>query len=189
MFRKDFHLTHSRGLDSLVLVLIGGLIMGWLAPQVWTFQGQLPITPQSLLVVLWGVLWGWQVGTCAVLLYLVAGGLGLPVFADGASGWTHFTGSTAGFLFAFPMAALVTGWAAEEVSRMRYGASALLLLLGHAVILGLGLLWQRSIVPVEVSLADTLVRLMPAVLVKTALGTLVVVFCGRAMTGHRQVED
>ena len=111
------------------------------------------------------------------------------MFADGASGWAHFTGSTAGFLFAFPMAALVTGWAAEEVSRMRYGASALLLLLGHAIILGLGLLWQRSIVPVEVSLADTLVRLMPAVLVKTALGTLVVVFCGRAMTGHRQVED
>ena len=76
MFAKDFHLTHSRSLDSVVLVLTGGLIMGWLAPQVWTFQGQLPITPQSLLVVLWGVLWGWQVGTCAVLLYLVVGGLG-----------------------------------------------------------------------------------------------------------------
>ena len=54
-------------------------------------------------------------------------------------GWVHFTGSTAGFLFAFPIGALVAGWFAEQVTRMRYGASALLLLLGQLVIVLLGL--------------------------------------------------
>ena len=69
-----------------MLVGVGLLLMGWLAPQVWSFQGQLPITPQSLLVVLWPLLWGWRIGTASVVLYLLAGGAGLPVFADGAHG-------------------------------------------------------------------------------------------------------
>ncbi|HBS20520.1 MAG TPA: hypothetical protein DEA66_06705, partial [Flavobacteriales bacterium] len=110
---------------------------------------------------------------------------GAPVFADGASGWIHFTGSTAGFLFAFPIGALVAGWFAEQVTRMHYGASALLLLLGQLVIVLLGLTYQRGIIPVEVSLVENLLDLMPPLLVKAALGTLVVVFVGRGVTGHK----
>lgn len=163
--------------------------MGWLSPQVWRFQGNLPITPQSLLMVLWAVLWGWQVGTVTVLLYLVAGGLGAPVFAGGASGWSHFTGSTSGFLFAFPIAALVSGWLAEKVNRAKYGSSSLLLLMGQAIILVLGLTWQRGIVPQSLSWSSQFLAVLPALLVKTALGTLVVVFVGRMVTGHRSVSE
>ena len=184
MFRQHIQ-WQSTWVDSTLLVVLGLALMGWLSPQVWTFQGTLPITPQSLIVVLWGVLWGWQGGTAAVALYLVSGGLGAPVFADGASGWIHFTGSTAGFLFAFPIGALVAGWFAEQVTRMHYGASALLLLLGQLVIVLLGLTYQRGIIPVEVSLVENLLDLMPPLLVKAALGTLVVVFVGRGVTGHK----
>ena len=188
MFRKHLHL-HSPLVDASVLTALGLVLMGWLSPQVWMFQGNLPITPQSLLMVLWGVLWGWRVGTATVVLYLLAGGLGAPVFADGASGWVHFRGSTAGFLFAFPIGALVAGWLAEQPTKLRYGASALLLLLGQFVIVMLGLAWQRGIVPVEWTWAETLLQLAPAVLVKTALGTLVVVFVGRALTGHQPQDS
>jgi len=188
MFRQHLHL-HSTRVDSLLLVVLGGALMGWLSPQVWTFQGNLPITPQSLIVVLWGVLWGWQVGTASVALYLLAGGLGAKVFAGGASGWVHFTGSTAGFLLAFPMGALVAGWLAEQVTRMRYGASAMLLLLGQLVIVVLGLGYQRGIIPVEVSFFESLLDLLPPLLVKAALGTLVVVFVGRGLTGHKPASE
>lgn len=188
MFRKHIQL-HSPFLDSALLTALGLGIMGWLSPHVWMFQGNLPITPQSLLMILWGVLWGWRVGTAAVVLYLLAGALGAPVFADGASGWLHFQGSTAGFLFAFPIGALVAGWLAEQPTKLRYGASALLLLLGQLVIVILGLAWQRGIVPVEATCTETLLTLAPALLVKTALGTLVVVFVGRALTGHRPQDS
>jgi biotin transport system substrate-specific component len=188
VFRKHFH-VHSPLLDAAVLTALGLGIMGWLSPQVWMFQGNLPITPQSLLMVLWGVLWGWRVGTATVVLYLLAGGFGAPIFADGASGWIHFRGSTAGFLLAFPIGALVAGWLAEQPSQMRYGTSALTLLLGQLVIVVLGLAWQRGIVPVESTWTDTLLHLLPALLVKTALGSLVVVFVGRALTGHRNRDD
>lgn len=187
MFRRHVSF-HSPRLDSAVLVLLGVALMSWLSPQVWMFQGDLPITPQSLMVVLWGVLWGWQTGTAAVVLYLVAGGMGAPVFADGASGWVHFKGSTAGFLFAFPVGALMAGWAAEHVRRFKYGASALLMLLGQLAVVLLGLGWQRGIVPVEASWAETLTSLVPALLVKSALGALITVFVGRALTGHKVNE-
>ena len=73
---------------------------------------------------------------------------------------------------------------------MRYGASALLLLLGQGIVVALGLVWQRSIIPVDTAWTETVLNLLPAVMVKTALGSLVVVFAGRILTGHRrQGED
>ncbi|MEC8662872.1 MAG: hypothetical protein VXY03_03265, partial [Bacteroidota bacterium] len=70
MFRREVHIA-ADWVEALVLTGLGVLLLGLLAPQVWTFQGSIPITPQSLLVVLWGVLWGWQIGTASVVAYLV----------------------------------------------------------------------------------------------------------------------
>lgn len=50
---------------------------------------------------------GW--GALSVLIYLAAGGLGAPVFADGESGWRHFAGATAGYLLAFPLVSALVG--------------------------------------------------------------------------------
>lgn len=188
MFRSSIH-WQSPWLEDVLLTALGTGLLCWLSPQVWMFQGDLPITPQSLMVVLWGVLWGWKVGTLAVVLYLVAGGLGAPVFAEGASGWQHFTGSTSGFLLAFPIGALVVGWLGERIQKMRYATSALLLLLGQGIVVVLGLMWFRSIVPVELGWFDTLAGLAPAILVKTALGALVVVFVGRVLTQHQTTSS
>ena len=184
MFRRHVTLGHIWAKEA-ALVGLGLMVMAWLAPEVWTFQGQLPITPQSLLVVLWPLLWGWRIGTASVVLYLLAGGVGLPVFADGAHGWQHFTGSTGGFLFAFPIAAVVVGWLAEGRANVKYAKGAVLLLLGQLTIVVLGLMWQRALIPVEASWWETLAKLFPAILVKCALGTLVVVFVGRLLTSHK----
>jgi biotin transport system substrate-specific component len=48
-------------------------------------------------------------GVLSVLIYLVAGGLGAHVFAQGANGWEHFIGATAGYLFGFPVVAYLVG--------------------------------------------------------------------------------
>jgi hypothetical protein len=65
----------------------------------------------------------------------------------------------------------------------------LLLLLGQLVIGLLGLAYQRGIIPIEVSLVDNLLDLMPPLLVKAALGTLVVVLVGRGLTGHKPASE
>jgi len=76
-----------------------------------------PITLQTLGVMLAGIVLGPARGTAAVLLYLVAGLIGLPVFSGFSGGFGVLAGPTAGYLLAFPLAALVAGLLAVIVLR------------------------------------------------------------------------
>ncbi|THJ67360.1 biotin transporter BioY [Arthrobacter echini] len=76
-----------------------------------------PITLQTLGVLLAGIVLGPARGTAAVLLYLVVGLIGLPVFSGFSGGFGVLAGPTAGYLLAFPLAALVAGLLAVGVLR------------------------------------------------------------------------
>ena len=68
-----------------------------------------PMTLQPLAVLAVGGLLGAAGGLSALVLYLLLGILGLPVFAGGGSGAWHLLGPTGGYLLAFPVAAAVSG--------------------------------------------------------------------------------
>ena len=68
-----------------------------------------PLTLQGLAVLLVGGLFGGAVGAAAMVLYLLAGVYGAPVFAFGGSGLARLLGPTGGYLLAFPLAAFLTG--------------------------------------------------------------------------------
>jgi biotin transport system substrate-specific component len=68
-----------------------------------------PMTLQPLAVLAVGGLLGAAGGVSALVLYLILGALGLPVFAGGGAGAHHLVGPTGGYLLAFPIAAGVTG--------------------------------------------------------------------------------
>lgn len=69
-----------------------------------------PITAQSMGVMLAGCLLGARRGALAVLLFLFLVALGLPLLAGGRGGLGVFMGPTVGFLMGFPVAAFVTGY-------------------------------------------------------------------------------
>src|SRR6476659_8985067 len=70
-----------------------------------------PFTLQPMLVVLAGILLGPAAGATSMLLYLLAGAAGLPVFTPiGLPGIARFFGPTGGYLIAYPAAAFVAGW-------------------------------------------------------------------------------
>ena len=71
--------------------------------------GPVPVTLQSLAVLLCGALLGPWRGALAVLLYLGLGLAGLPVFSAGAAGPAVLAGASAGYLLAFPLAAALCG--------------------------------------------------------------------------------
>lgn len=78
-----------------------------------------PITLQTVGVMLAGCVLGPIRGFLAVCLYLLLGGIGLPVFAEHSSGWGVFTGISGGYLLAFPLAALVAGFLVKYVAGER----------------------------------------------------------------------
>lgn len=101
-----------------------------------------PITAQTYVLLTAAGLLGWKLGTASTILWLTLGALGLPVLAGGSSGLDYFSGPTAGYLFAFPLAVAVVGLLFERGWNTKKIALAFLaMLLGHAVCLGFGGLW------------------------------------------------
>jgi biotin transport system substrate-specific component len=146
----------------------------------FTTEDGIPVTLQSLLVVFLPVLLGWRIGVSAVVAYLVIGGLGAPVFSYGTYGWERFTGSSGGFLMAFPIAGLLAGYAMEQLQQSKSVLiGALLLFAGQFIILGLGLFWYRAIIPVEEGMWASVERLLPGLFIKTAFGGLALVLIQR----------
>jgi biotin transport system substrate-specific component len=84
-----------------------------------------PITFQTLAVMLTGLMLGAGRGFAAVGLYTVLGLAGLPIFSQGRSGLGILAGPSAGYIIAFPIAAAVVGWLATVVIRRTSRARAL----------------------------------------------------------------
>jgi len=184
--------NQARWVAWLVYLLAIGLLVTLSPITPFTTDDGIPITLQSLLVVFLPVLLGWRIGVAAVVTYLIIGGLGAPVFSYGTSGWERFTGSSGGFLMAFPMAGLLAGYAMEQFQHSKSVLiGALLLFAGQFIILGLGLFWYRAIIPVEESMLASVERLLPGLFIKTAFGGLALVLIQRLVTAamrSRQFE-
>lgn len=101
-----------------------------------------PMTMQTFAITLVGALYGWRLGAATVVAWLVEGALGLPVLAGGAGGLAHFAGPTAGYLFAFPVAAALCGWLAERGwTAPRYLSAFGSMAAGNLLILTVGTAW------------------------------------------------
>ncbi|GAB3782602.1 biotin transporter BioY [Nocardioides ungokensis] len=115
--------------------------------------GPVPITLQTFGVLLTGAVLGARRGFLAVLLYLVIGAAGLPVFAGGSAGLGVFSGPTVGYLVGFPLAAGCCGFVVERLPRRAVQTSVPLIflagLVGSALFihtLGMaGLVWRLDI--------------------------------------------
>ncbi|MDO5498275.1 MAG: biotin transporter BioY [Propionibacteriaceae bacterium] len=130
---------------ALVAVFAALVAVLSLAPAV-TIAGPVPITLQTLGVALAGLALGPLRGFLAVLLYLVVGFAGLPVFAGGAAGLAVLGKPSAGYLLSFPIAALIAGALSRVLPRLpgpRYlwlfvaGISASILIVHPSGIAGL----------------------------------------------------
>src|SRR3712207_3736079 len=76
-----------------------------------------PITAQTLGVMLAGSVLGARRGGLALLLFLAVVAMGLPLLAGGRGGLGVFVGPTAGYLYSWPVAAFVIGWLTERFWR------------------------------------------------------------------------
>lgn len=104
--------------DVALVAVFAGVIAGLtLAPAIPVGPLGVPITLQTLGVALAGMILGPWRGTLSVMLYLLMGFAGLPVFAQGSAGLGVLASPSVGFLLAFPVAALLIGLVARVVLR------------------------------------------------------------------------
>lgn len=112
--------------------------------------GPVPIVLQNLFVFLTGLLLGKKWGTIAVATYLLAGVCGLPVFSGGRGGIGHVIGPTGGYLVGYLPAVFLIGVVAEK-GRGRAVFDLAGMLLGTAVIYGLGVPWLKLVTGMGIS--------------------------------------
>ena len=105
------NLTQSRIIKNLFIVLIGSLALA-ISSKIKIPFYPVPMTMQTLIVLLIGIFFGWKIGVSTVILYLFEGVIGLPVFSgtpEKGVGLIYFTGPTMGYLVGFLVAAFFAG--------------------------------------------------------------------------------
>lgn len=95
-----------------------------------------PITLQIFFTLIAGVILGSKYGALSQIVYLLMGGIGLPVFAKGAAGFQVLLGPTAGYLWGFILCAFVVGLISEKFQSWQMNVFAMLLGLIIIYILG-----------------------------------------------------
>lgn len=115
--------TSTRALRVLAVLLFAALTALGARMAVPVPGTAVPVTLQTLFVLLAGALLGPSLGAASQVAYLAAGIAGLPVFAAGA-GAAYLFGPTGGYLLAFPAAAAAAGWIAGRGPSSGTGAYA-----------------------------------------------------------------
>ena len=145
-------LVPASALADIALVVGAAAFVGVLA-QISIPLGftPVPITGQTLGVMLAGAALGWYRAGLAMLLYMVAGLVGVPWFADHASG---YVGSNFGYLIGFVVAGALLGWLAARGNDRTITRAVVAMAIGDLVIFAIGVPWLA--VSIHVSLVTAI---------------------------------
>ncbi|MCA9304470.1 MAG: biotin transporter BioY [Phycisphaerales bacterium] len=104
---------------------------------------RIPLTLQTLGIVLAALTLGPRLGLLSVLLYIAVGAMGVGVFAEGEGGWLTIVGRTGGYILGFLVCQPFVGWIVRRRDGRVRGFGALILagLVAHAIIFAIGVPW------------------------------------------------
>ena len=131
-------------LPKQVLMVLGGALAIAIAAQISVPMFPVPMTLQTLAVLLVGLTFGAHLATATLLVYLGQGAMGLPVFANGGATLTFF-GPTAGFLLGFVLMAGLVGFAADRGWTRGVFGAALVCLAASALLYVPGVAWPMAV--------------------------------------------
>jgi biotin transport system substrate-specific component len=126
-----------------VLVLIGTAILA-ISAKVQVPFWPVPMTLQTLAVMLIGATYGSRLAVATVLAYIAEGALGLPVFANTPpqiAGPAYLIGPTAGYIWGWVAAAAIIGYAADKGWSRSVPKMFAAMLAGEIVLFGMGFVW------------------------------------------------
>ena len=135
----------SKLLKYVFLALIGSIVLAVSSKIKIPFY-PVPMTMQTLIVLVIGIGFGWRLGLATVSLYLFEGIIGLPVFSgtpEKGIGLIYFTGPTMGYLIGFLVAVYISGKFNYDNNLIK---NFLKLMLATSFIYLLGMAWLGNLI-------------------------------------------
>jgi biotin transport system substrate-specific component len=135
----------SKLLKYFFIVLLGSILLAVSSKIKIPFY-PVPMTMQTLVVVLIGITFGWKIGVATVTLYLLEGIIGLPVFSgtpEKGVGLIYFTGPTMGYLLGFVVTVFLCGKFNYDKNLFN---NFLKLMLATSFIYLLGMVWLGTLI-------------------------------------------
>ncbi len=167
---------------ALLMLALAGSIVLWVSAKTSVPFYPVPMTLQTLVILVIAAAYGFRLGLATIALYLLEGALGLPVFSstpERGIGLAYMMGPTAGYLLGFVVATGLVGWFAERGADNSPLKLFVVMAAAAASILALGFAYLASIIGAEAAWS---VGVLPFLLgdgVKVAIAALLVPAAGR----------
>lgn len=135
-----------RSLVTDAALVAGGAALTAALAQVYVPMWPVPITGQTLAVLLVGASLGALRGGLSMALYALVGALGAPVYSEAQGGLATLLGPTGGYIVGFVLAAALTGWLAQRRFDRTLVRGMLAFVAGSAVVFAIGLPWLHAVI-------------------------------------------
>ena len=168
-------------LRKFVLVLAGTALLT-LSAKVQVPFYPVPMTMQTFVVLVISMAFGWRLGAATVLLYLVEGAFGLPVFAGTPAkgiGLAYMAGPTGGYLVGFAVSAAIVGYLGERGWDRNLLTTLAAMVIGTATIFVFGYVWLAHLIGFEKAFQFGVLPFTWAAVFKIALAAAVLPLCWR----------
>ena len=138
----DRIVSRTRVMD--IVLIVAGAALTAVSAQIAVPLWPVPVTGQTLAVLLVGVTLGPVRGGLSMVLYAILGVVGLPVFSESSSGWGVIAGPTGGYIIGFIFSAILTGWLAQREWDRKLLRAFVAFLAGSVVTFAFGLPWLAT---------------------------------------------
>jgi len=183
----------NKVIKTILITVLGTLLLTVSAKIKVPFY-PVPMTMQTLIVLLIGIIFGWKLGLATITLYLFEGIIGLPVFAgtpEKGVGLTYFMGPTMGYLIGFLPAVFFAGLLKINYKYNlihRFIMVFILYTFSVSFIYLFGLIWLLNFVSIEKVWLVGAAPFMLAELLKISILSVFVTSCDKSILSWRSLR-
>ena len=187
------NIAQTKIIKFVFLALIGSLILA-ISSKVKIPFYPVPMTMQTMIVLLIGITFGWRLGLATIALYLLEGIIGLPVFAgtpEKGIGIVYFTGPTMGYLLGFLPAVFFSGYLKINNKNnflVKFVLNFMIFTFSVSFIYIFGLIWLFKFVPIEQLLALGVLPFLPAEMLKISILSIFLTILNKDILSWRSLR-
>ena len=186
-------IQNNKVIKNAIIVFLGTILLTISAKVKIPFY-PVPMTMQTLAVLVIGVLFGWKLGIATIILYLFEGIIGLPVFAgtpEKGIGLTYFTGPTMGYLVGFIPAVFFSGLLKVNYKYnlfVRFILNFVLYSFSISLVYIFGLIWLSNFVQADQLLAFGVLPFLPAEILKILIISIAITLFNKDTLSWRSLR-